>query len=127
MACDAISHAVSKCPFLHNLTITHGDKYARQIACNPFRPADGTRRPLLEEAEDFRTTFALFHGEQGIVPIGSEGRAGSFFDAAKPSVTVIKADDPKPTMARRAAPLPLASMSMNFFDGVRTNRLHDPC
>jgi hypothetical protein len=120
MACDAASRAVSRCPFLQSLAAAHGDEYAIQIACNPFKPATSARRPLLEESEDVRMTFKLFHGNHGLVPLARAQEQ----QEQQPCAAAERADVHRPAAApaasRRARPLPLASMSMglDFFDGV---------
>jgi hypothetical protein len=69
---DTISSAIRKCPFLHELSVKHGDQYARNIATQPTKPAGSSRpRPLLEELDMFQTTFKLFHGMNGIVPLAT--------------------------------------------------------
>eukprot|EP00803_Ostreobium_quekettii_P001287 evm.model.scf_105.12 EVM.evm.TU.scf_105.12 scf_105:109056-110601(-) len=74
---DPVAAGVRRCPFLHSLASAEGDAFARSVALNPFAPAPAAcaqppaRRPVFEELEDFSRTFRLFHGPDGMVPLGN--------------------------------------------------------
>lgn len=109
---DVVSSAISKCPFLHELAVKHGDQFARSIAIEPTKPAVGAApRPLLEEVDLFHNTFNLFHGKNGVVPLRK-----SF---AEPSSAACEPTLPAASHAARppqpAARLPVfASMTMSM-------------
>ncbi|KAJ9510554.1 hypothetical protein QJQ45_026627, partial [Haematococcus lacustris] len=75
MACPyeaVLTTAVSRCPFLSAVGEEQGLAYARAIAVNPVVPAAhtaGLRRPVLEDLTDFASSFRLFHGPGGVVPL----------------------------------------------------------
>jgi hypothetical protein len=128
MACEgASSYALRTCPFLAQLAEREGPQVAARIASDPTRPARGPR-PLLPEGEGLLTTFALFHGPEGVVPLsGYEDRASGLLVRAggcpyaaaglRPASTDAKAVVISPPGAAPA--LSLASMSMSFGPGVR--------
>ena len=68
---DVIGSAISKCPFLHQVSASQGEDYARQIAARPSVPASKAGfGPIFEEkACDFEATLRLFHGPAGVVPL----------------------------------------------------------
>ena len=59
--------AVTQCPFLASLAREQGTAFALHIAHQPLKPFRAG--PVLEEADDFAATFALFHGRTGVVPL----------------------------------------------------------
>ncbi|GLC35890.1 hypothetical protein PLESTF_001236800 [Pleodorina starrii] len=72
-ASEVLGLAMKKCPFLHNIAQTHGPEYASSLASKSSCPSgyDAPHRPLLAEDDgsDFSTTFALFHGRGGVLPL----------------------------------------------------------
>ena len=126
-----VDRAISRCPFLHNVSLTQGHAYASSIACNPLVPAvptSGSRRPILEESQDLAATFRLFHGREGIVPLVTS----SFTVAPTCSQTAfepppvervvlsLKKDQPHPPKSLRDpfASAPLAAMSLGMVSWV---------
>lgn len=113
---DSASHAVRHCPFLRELAREQGEAYARQVAINPVLPVDlGARRPVLEEEEDFQSTFRLFHGVEGLFPLVKPTSQTS----VEPVHDLMASKAPPVTEhtrpAARPQAVPLASMSMSFF------------
>eukprot|EP00798_Chlamydomonas_sp_ICE-L_P013803 gene13803-19718_t len=82
-----ISTAIEVCPFLSNVCSRQGEQYARSIAINPIAPAPSARRPLLEETDDFQTTFRLFHGPSSPVPLPSDVFEKSRVHLARPAAS----------------------------------------
>ncbi|EFJ43120.1 hypothetical protein VOLCADRAFT_96838 [Volvox carteri f. nagariensis] len=71
---DALGDAMKKCPFLHNIAQTHGTEYATSLACKSTCPSGhgSAHRPVLTEDDDgsdFTRTLALFHGQNGVLPL----------------------------------------------------------
>lgn len=75
---DAVTYAVTTCPFLKSVARDQGEDYARNIAVAPARPAAGAPAPVLAESLDGVTaTFELFHGQRGVVPLSSSAFGAS--------------------------------------------------
>lgn len=83
--CDDVDKAISRCPFLHNLSQVQGKAYASSVAINPLLTAPSARRPILEELHDFSNTFRLFHGPGGVVPLSGGPRLSEASAAPLPS------------------------------------------
>lgn len=104
-----IGSAISKCPFLHNLSVSCGDEFARSIAINPLQPASSSlqKGPILEEYDGFRDTFKLFHGPSGVVPLKTAPQKVQEFNQALANVSARNVTHP-------LAHAPLASISFSL-------------
>jgi hypothetical protein len=138
---NVLDAAVARCPFLHRVASESGVDVAKAIALKPCVPAEQTirspRRPLLEELDDYSTSFRLWHGtEHGVVPLLRTSSTSSAAAtqgqllvcprtaACVPAVEVAApkrcprattaAGKPAPASAAATRPLPLATMSMSF-------------
>lgn len=129
MSADPVSFAVRQCPFLHELADKHGEQYARCIAIRPTKPVDNAvRRPILEEQDNLLSTFSLFHGASGAVPLanfqGKCDRLGAcpFSSQSRPVDSVENSLIPCPGQRQQLGlaqtPLPFASLSLSFGGGV---------
>ncbi|KAI8474976.1 MAG: hypothetical protein J3K34DRAFT_489458 [Monoraphidium minutum] len=74
-------YAVRACPFLKALADREGPSFAGSIALDPTRPARGSG-PLLEDEDSLLHQFSLFHGPQGVCPLGSGAPGGGGGEAA---------------------------------------------
>ncbi|KAL6985636.1 hypothetical protein U1Q18_019012 [Sarracenia purpurea var. burkii] len=98
--CPFIERDIQRCPFLRNINKPTSFSFS---SLNFPIPARGAKGPIFEDGPNFDTTFKLFHGTDGIVPLS--GRSGSHDD---------KLDhEPAPQFNPLAAKT--ASMSMSAF------------
>ena len=152
-SCPGAAFAVRKCPFLHELAAREGQEYAMRVAVDPCKPARGpssssgsiTEQQQEQQQEQLLSTFKLFHGAEGVVPlVGFESRAqvlaaraggcpfhhrssGEEQQASSQKKEAAGAVVPhvafSPQLPARGAPAaaaaaPLASMGMSFGPGV---------
>ncbi|GLI68530.1 hypothetical protein VaNZ11_012921 [Volvox africanus] len=130
---DYLGAAMKKCPFLHNIAQTHGTEYASSLACKTSCPdgAVSAHRPVLADdydEDDFSSTFALFHGRGGVLPLRhkSAEEPKVLYPLEHPYATAERerprcpfpSGAPKSETSSFAIPLfaaaPLASMSMSW-------------
>jgi len=113
---DALTHAVTRCPFLRELAARGGGEYAQQIASNPFVPVGHPRRrPVLEEADSLADTFSLFHGPGGVVPLAPRGRGqqGAAEEQRAPRCPMMaRGCSPQQHQHQHQQPLPPATSGM---------------
>ncbi|KAG1657482.1 hypothetical protein FOA52_001397 [Chlamydomonas sp. UWO 241] len=121
-----LDHALSRCPFLHNLVQAKGRAYATSIAVNPLiRAPEGplpssARRPILEEETDFAATFRLFHGTGGAFPLAQSSVPSNPPPCSVVAPTAVRVSESPPDVTHRSCavarhPLvgaPLATMSL---------------
>ncbi|GAX83234.1 hypothetical protein CEUSTIGMA_g10660.t1 [Chlamydomonas eustigma] len=107
-----VNAAISKCPFLHGLALKEGHAYASSIAINPIIPDSSTRRPILEEEQDFASTFRLFHGPGGIVPLKNQ----LVNEAINPKPVGARETTDPPQLHRILSNAPLAVLSLGMPD-----------
>lgn len=70
-----VEYALLKCPFLHSVSQSNGEEFARRVALQPFQSA--ANRPIFEEEGfNIEATVRLFHGNGGIVPLERFARQG---------------------------------------------------
>jgi hypothetical protein len=115
---DVIASAVHKCPFLNELSLQHGNEYARHIAIQPTKPAGSCPpRPLFEEVDSFYTTFNLFHGKSGLVPLQKPTRVEKALPAVVHATQAFKHEQVSspPSEHRLCKPPPMfASMTLSM-------------
>lgn len=71
---DEVGAALRKCPFLHSVSASQGEGFARQLAVAPVqRPAAaaaaGASLVFPEDSSFMETAMKLFHGPGGVVPL----------------------------------------------------------
>lgn len=117
--CEAdVRQGVAACPFLRRVAATQGESFAMRLAVNPFKPVveSGLSSPLFpEDAMSFESAYSMFHGAQGMLPLGAARESQCLVEEPH-SVAQVDAVCAKPD----AVCLPLAAMSFsNNFGKVR--------